>query len=113
MLKKKKFIIDDLTDAEGRTKYMGFCRLSNKHEIRRIDIRMIAIESYIPALVYFTGSYELNRKMRQLAKTNGYKLNEYGLYDEKTKQPILLKTEEQLFDQLNMNYLDPNERNIF
>jgi len=111
LLKKKKFIIDDLTEAEG-TKYMGFCQLPN-HDIRRIDIRMIAIESFVPAIVYFTGSYELNRQMRKLAKENGLKLNEYGLYDEKNNKPIILYTEEQLFEELGMDYLDPKDRNIY
>ena len=110
LLKKNNFIVDDLTD-EGGTKYMGFCRLSKTHYIRRIDIRMIGLESFIPAIVYFTGSYDLNRRMRKLAKENGYKLNEYGLYDEKNK-PILLNTEQQLFEQLGMDYLEPKERNI-
>ena len=112
MLKDKNFIIDDLTDADGSTKYMGFCKYKN-YDIRRIDIRMIAIESYVPAIVYFTGSYELNRQMRKKAKELGYKLNEYGLYDEQTNKPKILYTEEQLFDELEMNYLDPEERNIF
>jgi len=112
MLKKKNFIIDDLTDADGSTKYMGFCKYKN-YDIRRIDIRMIAIESYVPAIVYFTGSYELNRLMRKKAKNLGYKLNEYGLYDEQTNKPIILYSEEQLFDELQMDYLEPDDRNIF
>jgi len=112
LLKKKGFIKDDLTDAEGGTKYMGFCQLPN-HDIRRIDIRMVAIESFIPAIVYFTGSYELNRQMRRLAKDNGLKLNEYGLYDEKTNKPITLYSEEQLFEELGMDHLDPKDRNIY
>jgi len=112
MLKDKNFIIDDLTDADGSTKYMGFCKYKN-YDIRRIDIRMIAIESYVPAIAYFTGSYELNRQMRKRAKELGYKLNEYGLYDEQTNKSKVLYTEEQLFDELEMNYLDPEERNIF
>lgn len=112
MLKEKNFIIDDLTDADGGTKYMGFCKYKN-NDVRRIDIRLIALESFIPAIVYFTGSYELNRRMRKIARNNGYKLNEYGLYDEHTNKPIILYSEEQLFEELGMDYLEPKDRNIF
>ena len=90
---------------------MGFCKYKN-NPVRRIDIRMIGIESFFPALVYFTGSYELNQKMRKLAKEQGYKLNEYGLYDMNTNKKITILTEEMLFEKLGMNYIEPIDRNI-
>lgn len=107
-LKEKKFLLDDLTETDGGTKYMGFCKYKN-NPVRRIDIRMMGIQSFIPALAYFTGSYELNQKMRALAKEEGYKLNEYGLYDSDGNN-ILLTSEEELFEILGLNYLDPIKR---
>jgi DNA polymerase/3'-5' exonuclease PolX len=107
-LHKEKFLVDDLTMAD-KTKYMGFCRLSDNDLIRRIDIRMMAVESFFPALVYFTGPYEFNREMRLLAKKKGYKLNEYGL----TKNGTLvtpITSEKKLFDILGMQYKEPNMR---
>jgi DNA polymerase/3'-5' exonuclease PolX len=111
ILKENKFIIDDLTDVNNDTKYMGFCKYKNS-EVRRIDIRMVGIKSLIPAIVYFTGSYELNRLMRKNAKKLNYRLNEYELLDLKTNKPIILTSEKQLFDILNMTFLQVNERNI-
>ena len=110
LFKKDKFLLDDLTDTEGGTKYMGFCKYKS-NPVRRIDIRMVGIESFFPALVYFTGSYELNQKMRKIAKNMRYKLNEYGLYDEKNNK-IVLTSEEMLFDILGMEYLEPQSRSI-
>lgn len=109
LLKKINFILDDLTETDGGTKYMGFCKYL-QNPVRRIDIRMIGYESFFPALVYFTGSYELNQKMRKLAKEQGYKLNEYGLYDINGKH-ITIINEETLFEILGMNYLEPIDRN--
>lgn len=106
-LKKDKFIIDDI--ALGKTKYMGFCKYKN-NKVRRIDIRLMPLESYITALVYFTGSYELNRIMRSNAKKFNLKLNEYGLY--KGIKMIDIMSEEDLFKKLDMEYLEPDERNI-
>lgn len=107
LLTKKKLIVDNITN-NSITKYMGFIKWENI--IRRIDIRLIPYESIYSALVYFTGSYELNRIMRKKAKDLGYKLNEYGLY--KNDKFIYIKSEKELFKKLDMKYLKPIERNI-
>ena len=75
-LRDNRYIVDDITDKNIKTKYMGFCRLNDKSKIRRIDIRFIPMESYFTALLYFTGSFENNKIMRKQAKKLGYKLNE-------------------------------------
>jgi DNA polymerase/3'-5' exonuclease PolX len=107
LLTKNKFIVDNITN-NNVTKYMGFAKWANT--IRRIDVRLIPYESIHPALVYFTGSYELNRIMRRQAKDLGYKLNEYGLY--KNNKFIYITSEKELFKKLGMKYLRPTERNI-
>ena len=114
MLKKKKIIVDDLTDVNNETKYMGFCKLKRK-PVRRIDIRFVPFDSYYFALLYFTGSYELNTQMRQIAKKMSYKLNEYGLYkirdDGKVStRSIKVKSEEEIFKKLKMEYIEPSQR---
>ena len=111
-LKNKKIIVDDLTEATNGTKYMGFCKLPRK-PVRRLDIRFVAYESYHSALLYFTGSYQLNTDMRQIAKTMGLKLNEYGLYkvdDNGNDKLIKTKSEEDIFKKLKIPYLLPTER---
>lgn len=107
LLTKNKFIVDNITN-NNVTKYMGFAKWENV--IRRIDIRLIPYESIYTALVYFTGSYELNRIMRIKAKELGYKLNEYGLY--KNNELIHITSEKELFKKLGIKYLKPTERNI-
>ena len=114
-LKENKILKDDLTDGEIKTKYMGFSKL-NRKPVRRIDIRFVPKRSYYPALLYFTGSYQLNQDMRQIAKSQGYKLNEYGLYkiiekDGKTVEKFIkVKSEKDIFDKLDMDYVNPEER---
>jgi DNA polymerase/3'-5' exonuclease PolX len=107
LLTQKKFVVDNITN-NNVTKYMGFVKWENT--IRRIDVRLIPYESIYTALVYFTGSYELNRIMRRQAKVLGYKLNEYGLY--KNNKIIHITSEKELFKKLDMKYLKPTERNI-
>lgn len=108
-LHDKNFLLDDITDRNIKTKYMGFGRFKN-NPIRRVDIRLIPTVSYFPALLYFTGSYEFNQEIRLEAKKQGYKLNEYGLYDNRTNEMIFIFSELEIFKILNMTYIAPNKR---
>ena len=103
------FLLDDITDKNIKTKYMGFCQYK-ENSIRRVDIRLIPMISYFPALLYFTGSYEFNQEIRLEAKKQGYKLNEYGLYDNRTNEMIFIFSELEIFKILNMTYIAPNKR---
>ena len=80
--------------------------------IRRLDIRLIPLESFFTAYLYFTGSYEFNERMRGIAKRQGYKLNEYGLYKKTgdTYKLIKVKSEEDIFKVLGMDYVEPEKR---
>ena len=100
LLTKNKFIVDNITN-NNVTKYMGFAKWENV--IRRIDIRLIPYESIYTALVYFTGSYELNRIMRIKAKELGYKLNEYGLY--KNNELIQLNNQKKFVKHIDYTFL--------
>ena len=86
---------------------MGFCKYLN-NPIRRIDIRLLPLQSFFTGYLYFTGSYEFNERMRGIAKRQGYKLNEYGLY--KGNKFIQIYSEKDVFDILGMKYLNPEER---
>ena len=111
-LKKDNFIIESLTDENSVTKFMGFCKGKSMKEIRKIDIRLVPLKSFFPAYLYFTGSYEFNERMRGIAKRQGYKLNEYGLYklENNNEKLIQIYSEKDVFDILGMKYLEPHER---
>jgi DNA polymerase beta len=103
-------LLDDLTE-EGDTKYMGFSKLK-ENPVRRIDIRFIDDKSFHSALLYFTGSYELNKQMRKKAITMGYKLSEYGLFEKVNDEWIKIKTktEKDIFKKLEIEYIEPRLR---
>lgn len=111
-LKAVGYLVDDMTYKNYVTKYMGFCKIPSL-PVRRIDIRFFPYASYYPALLYFTGSGELNKKMRVVAKKKGFKLNEYGLFkilpNDKYKR-IKIKSEKDIFDYLDMEFVEPRDR---
>ena len=108
-------LVDHLT-INGTNKYMGLGKIPNdKYKIfRRIDIKYVNISSFATSLLYFTGSRNLNTDMRSKAISKGYKLNEYGLYikKEENKKQFDTPTEESIFKLLDMEYLEPEKRNI-
>ena len=80
-----------------------------KSKPRRIDIRLIPLESYYSALLYFTGSKDFNTNMRLNAIAHEYTLNEYGLYDSNGKM-FKVNSEKDIFDLLGMEYITPDKR---
>ncbi len=104
----KPLLVDSITDKKIKTKYMGFSKLDGM-KIRRIDIRFVPYDSYYSAILYFTGSGEFNKKMRNIAKEKGYKLSEYGLFDKKGNV-MKVNSERDIFKLLDMEYLPPRLR---
>lgn len=104
----KPLLIDDITDKNFETKYMGFLKYK-ENPVRRIDIRFVSYESYYSALLYFTGSAELNKKMRMIAKKLKLKLSEYGLFKEDGSK-IKINSEEEFFKKLDIPFIEPKNR---
>lgn len=114
VLSNKQFLLDDMTDKNYQTKYMGFCQYL-ECPVRRIDIHYTAYDNLATASLYFTGPHQLNVVMRQLAKNKKMRLNEHGLYSvqKETKKKLLINNEKQVFAQLGMDYLTPKQREIY
>lgn len=62
---------------------------------------------------YATGDFLHNIAMRSIAKRRGWKLDQYGLFDAKTQDPILQSPyEEDFYGALGVDYHAPEERNF-
>ncbi|MGQ9921195.1 MAG: DNA polymerase/3'-5' exonuclease PolX, partial [Desulfobacca sp.] len=73
------------------------------------DLRVIPAASYGAALQYFSGSKEHNIALRQIAIDQGYKLNEYGLFDQQERCVAGL-TEEEIYQTLGLAWVPPELR---
>lgn len=96
--------------AKGNKKISFIYQPPNKQEITQIDIRFFEPKNKPAAMLYFTGSAATNIKMRQKASKLGLKLNEYGLYNTITGKEIKVKSEEDIFKKIKMDYIPPEER---
>lgn len=72
------------------------------------DLRVVDAHSFGSALQYFTGSKDHNIRLRRIAQTKDWKLNEYGLFEGEKR--IAGETEEGIYEALGMDFIAPELR---
>jgi len=92
--------------ASGNTK----ASLILKNKNIQVDIRIVHEHEFGAALFYFTGSREHNIQLRTMAKQKGWKVNEYGVFEEKTGKRLAGRTEEELYSLFGLKFIPPEER---
>ena len=104
------YIVETL--AEGPKKFMGYVRLSPAHKARRLDLLMTPEKEFAYAILYFTGSQEFNVGFRRFCLDKGYTINEHIMKPtrEGGKEVPRMKTEKDIFDFLNLEYVKPEDR---
>lgn len=111
-LRDKGYMIEEL--SKGVQKNLSIVRLTPESVARRLDLLVIPIEQLPYALLYFTGSQEFNVEFRKQALKKGYTLNEHEMKltgkVEGAKAVPPVKTEEDVFAFLGIDYKGPTER---
>ncbi len=74
----------------------------------QVDLRVVEPEAFGAALQYFTGSKDHNVRLRSLAREQGLKVNEYGVY--RGEQRIAGATEEDVYGALGLAWIPPELR---
>jgi DNA polymerase (family 10) len=73
------------------------------------DLRVVPPQRFGTCLQYFTGSKDHNVRLRELALTKGFSLNEYAL-TKKSGQEVLCPTETEVYRTLGLSYVPPELR---
>jgi DNA polymerase (family X) len=76
----------------------------------QVDLRVVPLEVWGAAMIYFTGSKAHNIRIREMAVRKGLKLSEYGLFEAKTGTLIVAETEEQVYERLGLPFFEPTLR---
>ncbi len=76
----------------------------------RVDLRVVAAESFGAALVYFTGSKQHNIRVRELGVKRGLRISEYGVFRQKSGRRIAGTTEEQVYASVGLPWIPPELR---
>jgi DNA polymerase (family 10) len=91
--------------AKGETK----SSIITRKELQ-VDLRVVPLEAWGAAMIYFTGSKPHNIRIREMAVRKGLKLNEYGLFDAKSGKLIVAETEEEVYERLGLPWIPPTLR---
>ena len=73
------------------------------------DFRFVTEEQFATAIHHFTGSKDHNVRLRQLAKSKGLKISEYGVEDE-AGLVTTFESEEQFFNHFDLPFIPPTLR---
>ncbi|NOX57388.1 MAG: DNA polymerase/3'-5' exonuclease PolX [Planctomycetes bacterium] len=93
--------------ASGSTKGSMTVEVRDNKEMQ-VDLRVVPKASFGAALQYFTGSLDHNVHLRGMAQKNGYKLNEWGLYQ--GEEQIAGSDEAEVYKQLGLKFIPPEVR---
>jgi DNA ligase (NAD+) len=112
-LVRRKVIVEIL--SRGPSKCLVISKIPSSDSYRRVDFLYTTPDEYPFSVLYFTGSKIFNTVMRHQALTMGFTMNEHGLYkiEEKVKKgkvEHIFRSEKDIFDYLNMEYKEPQER---
>lgn len=101
-IKKIKEVI-----ASGNTKVS--VTLADEYDVN-VDFRLVEDAEFTTTLHHFTGSKDHNVAMRQLAKSRGEKINEYGVEVEATNELLQFTSEDEFFNHFDVDYIPPEMR---
>ncbi|HLQ72523.1 MAG TPA: DNA polymerase/3'-5' exonuclease PolX [Bacillota bacterium] len=93
--------------AKGETKVS--VTIVGEYDIN-VDFRLVSDKQFATTLHHFTGSKEHNVAMRQLAKSRGEKISEYGVEVEETNQLLTFNTEKDFFNHFGLHFIPPEAR---
>lgn len=102
-VRKLPVVTDVISSGESKTSVMTTSG-------RQVDVRVIAPGSWGAALQYFTGSAEHNVHLREIAKSRGLKINEYGLFRLSDGKQLAAASEEDVYAALGMPVMAPEVR---
>ncbi|QHS22958.1 DNA polymerase/3'-5' exonuclease PolX [Virgibacillus sp. MSP4-1] len=94
-------------EAAGPTKITVI--LNEGYEVS-VDFRLVEPQEFATTLHHFTGSKDHNVSMRQLAKEQNEKINEYGVENVETGEIITFDSEEEFFHHFGLEFIPPELR---
>ncbi|MCE5297808.1 MAG: DNA polymerase/3'-5' exonuclease PolX [Methanoregulaceae archaeon] len=100
---KLRTIAEEVIDAGDRKTSL---RILGK----RVDFRFTRSQQFGSMLLYLTGSKAFNIKLREIAMSRGYKLNEYGIEDRSTGTHKEFSREDEILAFLGLDYIVPELR---
>lgn len=97
----KEDFFDEIREA-------GAKKMSAVLDGMQIDLRCFNNDEFYSALHHFTGSKAHHEKLRGIAKSKDFKINEYGIFQREKR--IIVNSEENIYKILGLRYVPPELR---
>jgi len=100
-----------LKSTFGRLKTKDEPQMAGLYDGVQFDFHLTRLTCLGSMMLHATGSWQFNKFMRTRAMSAGYKLNQYGLFDRGTNEPVLQSSDEApFFRVLKMEFVPPVDR---
>ena len=80
------------------------------HTGLKVDLRIVEPDQFGNLMQHFTGSKEHNMALRDAAVRKGLHVSEYGLLDDATGETHRCEREQQVYELLGLEYIEPELR---
>ncbi len=80
------------------------------HTGLKVDLRIVEPDQFGNLMQHFTGSKEHNMALRDAAVRKGLHVSEYGLLDDSTGETHRCEREQQVYELLRLDYIEPELR---
>jgi DNA polymerase (family X) len=80
------------------------------HTGLKVDLRIVEPDQFGNLMQHFTGSKEHNMALRDAAVRKGLHVSEYGLLDDSTGETHRCECEQQVYELLGLDYIEPELR---
>jgi len=110
LIPKDKNKIIEFLKTKGRFLQGGDKKASFKIKGVRVELYFTTPESWGATLLSYTGPFGSAIGLRILARKKGLLLNQYGLFNRKTKKFVFGKTEKEIYEALGKRYKPVWER---
>jgi apurinic endonuclease APN1 len=105
----------------GDTKFLGLVQMNDRSPFRHMDIRLVPKSVFPFAYFHYTSGGEFNKMIRDIAKSKGYKLSEWGIEVSDSKKAKIsieefkkvvkkVKTDKDIFNILEVDYISQEDR---
>lgn len=112
LIPKNKEKIKQYLSEKGMVESSGEKKMSSIINGVKVDVYFADKKTFPASLFFLTGPTGANIHHRRIAKENGWLLNQYGLFDRKTKRPIAFRSEKEIYESLGSTFRKPELRGL-
>lgn len=107
---ERKKMIEKILERKGKKILAGQSKAYFKIQDVKVEIYFTVPKEWGATLLAYSSRFGAGIGLRVIAKFKGFKLNQHGLFDRKTKRRIAGRTEQEIYRALGRSWKSPEKR---